>query len=168
MNTWGNSKGTSQGVLVLGVAAERPALPRLLQLSMTSTLHTSMPFCSTRREALWPTSPFNKDCPPHPSFQIHLQIQVLVRANLAVAHLWALQLAKSLVSSQCCPCSASFNGGQTSSLQSWCTHESPCQMEFHDESSNVSSLGCSATAHISWRPNLLLWSKWNLLTAFAN
>ena len=32
-------------------------------------------------------------------------------------HLWALLLAKSLVSSRCCLCSASFDGGTASSLE---------------------------------------------------
>ena len=31
--------------------------------------NTSTPFSFTRRDTLRPTSPFNQDCPPHPSFQ---------------------------------------------------------------------------------------------------
>ena len=65
---------------------------------------------------------------------------------------WALLLTKSWVSSRCCLCSVSFDGGTASSRS---THgfnsAANCsrRTEFRDESSNVFSLGCSATIGIA-------------------
>ena len=92
----------------------------------------------------------------------------------ALLHLWALLLAKSLVSSRCCLCSASFDGGTASSLEAP-IHPTPPgtpprRRGFHDEPSIVSSLCCSAAADIAWSPllDLSLQSKRNPMAPLVN
>ena len=61
--------------------------------------------------------------------------------DILPTHLWAVQLAKSLVSSRC-----------SSQLRWEPSFQSRSTSEFHDDSSNVFSLGRLATADVAWNP----------------